>query len=94
AIEARACGTPVIASDVGGLTYTIEDGFNGYLVPRRDYNALADKITLLLRYPRLRDQLGEQARQWVERFSWANIADEILGVYRKTLQPRKDPLYV
>jgi D-inositol-3-phosphate glycosyltransferase len=44
AIEAMVCGTPVIASDVGGLTYTIKDGFNGYLVPRNDHNALADKI--------------------------------------------------
>jgi D-inositol-3-phosphate glycosyltransferase len=85
AIEAMACGTPVIAYDVGGLTYTIEDGFNGYLVPRQDYSALADKISLLLRHQDLREQLGEQARHWVERFSWSNIAHEILATYEKAL---------
>ncbi|RME44186.1 MAG: glycosyltransferase family 1 protein [Caldilineae bacterium] len=94
AIEAMACATPVIASDVGGLTYTVEDGFNGYLVPRKDHAALADKIGLLLRYPRLRDQLGEQAHRWVERFSWAHIADEILTVYQKTVQEKYQPVCI
>ena len=85
AIEAMACGTPVIASDVGGLTYTIKDGFNGYLVPRNDHNALADKIGLLLKDPDLRNQLGEQARLWIKRFSWSNVADELLAVYTRAL---------
>lgn len=85
AIEAMACGTPVIASDVGGLTYTIKDGFNGYLVPCNDHNVLADKIGLLLKYPDLRNQLGEQARLWVKRFSWSNVADELLAVYKRAL---------
>lgn len=85
AIEAMACGTPVIASDVGGLTFSIEDGYNGYLVPGSDPQALASKIILLLRHPVLRDQLSEQARQWVKRYSWVNIADELLEVFEQTL---------
>jgi len=85
AIEAMACGTPVIASDVGGLSFSIEDGFNGYLIPGRDPKALADKIILLLKYPTLREQLSEQARTWVTRYSWANIADEILEVFERAL---------
>lgn len=91
ALEAMACGTPVIASDVGGLSFNIEDGFNGYLVPGRDPQALADKITLLLKYKTLRDQLSEQAQTWVTRYSWTNIADEVLDVFERTLaqfQPR------
>jgi D-inositol-3-phosphate glycosyltransferase len=84
ALEAMACGTPVIASDVGGLTYIVEDGFNGYLVPRQDVDALAEKILLLLRYPHLRNQLGEQARRWVERFSWEAIGADIIDLYQKT----------
>jgi D-inositol-3-phosphate glycosyltransferase len=86
AIEAMACGTPVIASDVGGLSFNIEDGFNGYLVPGRDAEALAHKIILLLKYPALRDQLSEQARTWVARYSWRNIAAEILEVFERTRQ--------
>ena len=81
AIEAMACGTPVIASDVGGLSFSIEDGFNGYLVPGRNPQALADKIILLLKYDVLRDQLAEQARTWVTRYSWAYIADELIEVF-------------
>lgn len=81
ALEAMACGTPVIGSDVGGLSFSIEDGFNGYLVPGQDPGALADKIALLLKRRSLRDHLGEQAIRWAERYSWTYIADEILDVY-------------
>jgi D-inositol-3-phosphate glycosyltransferase len=81
ALEAMACGTPVIASDVGGLSFSIEDGFNGYLVPGQDPDALAGKVALLLRRPSLRDHLGEQAIRWAERYAWTYIADEILDVY-------------
>ncbi len=85
AIEAMACGTPVIASDVGGLSFSIEDGFNGYLVPGQDPQALARKIILLLKYRRLREQLSEQAQVWVKRYSWVNIADEMEDVFERTL---------
>ncbi len=88
ALEAMACGTPVIASDVGGLSLNIEDGYNGYLVPGQNPQALAEKIILLLRYPILREQLAEQARTWVTRFSWPNIADELLELFHQlTGQP-------
>jgi len=86
ALEAMACATPVIASDVGGLTYIVEDGFNGYLVPSQDDAAMADKITLMLRYPGLRNHLGDQARRWVERFDWSIIGDDILSIYHKMVK--------
>ena len=82
ALEAMACGTPVIGSDVGGLSFSIENGFNGYLVPGRDHDALANKIAMLLKHPLLRDQLGEQAIRWTERYDWTHITDEILDVYQ------------
>jgi D-inositol-3-phosphate glycosyltransferase len=85
ALEAMACGTPVIASDVGGLSFNIEDGYNGYRVPNRDPQAMADKIILLLKHRVLRDQLGEQARMWVQRYSWVNIAEELLEVFEDAL---------
>ena len=82
ALEAMACGTPVIGSDVGGLSFSIEDGFNGYLIPGQNPDALADKIALLLRHPALRDHLGEQAIRWAKGYAWTQVADEILDVYQ------------
>jgi glycosyltransferase involved in cell wall biosynthesis len=73
---------------VGGLSFSIEDGFNGYLVPGQDPDALANKIALLIKYPRLRNHLGEQAIRWAERYAWTNVADEILDVYKLVLQRR------
>jgi D-inositol-3-phosphate glycosyltransferase len=83
ALEAMACGTPIIASDVGGLSYSVADNFSGYLVPRGDPKLLADKIDLVLDQDDLRRQLGEQAKQWVRRYSWTQIAEEILTVYER-----------
>ena len=85
ALEAMACGTPVIGADVGGLSFSIQNGYNGFLVPGRDPQALAEKILLLIKHPFLRDQLGEQARRTTERYDWPNIADEILDAYRLPL---------
>lgn len=81
ALEAMACGTPVIASDVGGLSLNVADGFNGYLVPQGNAEELAYKMELLLEHDQLRAQLGAQACQWAQRFSWQTIADETLAIY-------------
>lgn len=86
ALEAMACGTPVIASDVGGLSLNVADGFNGYLVPKGDAAELAYKIELMLGHTPLRGQLGDQARQWAQRFSWRTIADETLAVYAQAMR--------
>ena len=85
ALEAMACGTPVIASRVGGLLYTVQDGVSGFLVPDRDPEALADKMELILSDPELRDRLGQQALEATRRYSWGRIADEIMRLYEETL---------
>ena len=85
ALEAMASGTPVIASDVGGLSLNVVDGFNGYLVPLGDVDELAYRLGLLLTQDALRRQLGSQACRWAQRFSWQNIADETLAVYAQAL---------
>jgi D-inositol-3-phosphate glycosyltransferase len=81
ALEAMACGTPVIASQVGGLSFTVQDGVTGFLVPGRDPPALAEKITLLLKDKALRNKLGAQGIEWAHQHSWARIADQIISVY-------------
>jgi D-inositol-3-phosphate glycosyltransferase len=85
ALEAMACGTPVVASKVGGLAFNVQDGRTGFLVPERDPAALADRIRLLLSEPELRQQLGREAIRWVSNYSWASVADRILQIYDSEL---------
>jgi D-inositol-3-phosphate glycosyltransferase len=85
ALEAMACGTPVIATDVGGLSLNVADGYNGYLIESGDVDALAYKIGLLITQDELRRHLGVQARRWAERFDWGVITDETLAVYADAL---------
>lgn len=85
ALEAMACGTPVIASEVGGLAFLVKDGETGYTVPDRDPELLADKICTLITDPLLRARMGEQAAQYARGYSWQIIADKILNVYEGLL---------
>jgi D-inositol-3-phosphate glycosyltransferase len=89
ALEAMACGTPVIASRVGGLQHTVEDGVTGFLVPAGDPDALADKLRLVLMDSELRERLGANARQKAQAFTWQVAADHILKVYKGLWQRRK-----
>ncbi|CUS02148.2 D-inositol 3-phosphate glycosyltransferase 2 [Candidatus Promineifilum breve] len=87
ALEAMAMGRPVIASEVGGLAYLVQDGVNGYHVPTRDPEALAERIYELLTNVDCREAMGIAARQYAERFDWAIIAGRILAVYNRLLDP-------
>jgi len=81
ALEAMACGTPVIASRVGGLQLTVEDGVTGFLVPVGDPDALAEKLRLILADSELRDRLGANARHKAQTYTWQVVAKRILKVY-------------
>lgn len=83
ALEAMACGTPVIASRVGGLQHTVEDGVTGFLVPAAEPEALAEKLRLLLQDSELRRQLGQNARQRAETYTWTAVADRIADLYEE-----------
>jgi D-inositol-3-phosphate glycosyltransferase len=81
ALEAMACGVPVIASDVGGLAHLVQNGRTGYRVPARDPDALAAKITRLLSDEGLRRRMGQRAACWAEGYAWPLIADRIEEAY-------------
>jgi D-inositol-3-phosphate glycosyltransferase len=81
ALEAMACGTPVIASDVGGLAFLVRHGRTGYRVPARDPGALATRIMQLLTDEGLRRRIGQRAACWAESYAWPRIADRIEVLY-------------
>lgn len=81
ALEALACGTPVIASRVGGLTYIVEDGVNGFLVPTGEPQALAHRISQLLEDCQLRRQMGLYGVEMAREYSWPQIADRVVELY-------------
>ena len=89
AVESMASGTPVIASDVGGLSFTVVDGETGYLVEQENHFLLAERVHTLLKNPELREQMGAQAALHAEQFSWSNIASRMTGVYKEIVEAHK-----
>jgi len=83
ALESMACGTPVVASKVGGLAFNVQDGQTGFLVPDGDAEMLASRIRQLLKDRELREKLGQQASRWAGRYGWPTIADQILDLYEQ-----------
>jgi len=83
ALEAMACGTPVIASKVGGLAFSVQDGQTGFLVPDRDVDALAARLRQVLADDDMRRCLGRQAAEWARGYGWPTIATQILDVFER-----------
>jgi D-inositol-3-phosphate glycosyltransferase len=81
ALEAMACGTPVIASQVGGLAFLVQDGLTGYTVPTEDHEALCDRLTAILGDESLRKKMGRNAAKYARSYDWGKIAKKIVGVY-------------
>jgi glycosyltransferase involved in cell wall biosynthesis len=85
-LEALACGTPVIASDSGGMTDIVKNGVNGLLVPPNDPKQLAIALEKLLESEKLREEYGRNGRRLVEEhFSWDMIARKAARIYEKTV---------
>ena len=81
ALEAAACGAPVLAARVGGLVDAVEDGVTGFLIDGRDPRAWASKLTELLSAPDLRGDLGRAAHHFAGAFTWNRMASTWLDVY-------------
>jgi D-inositol-3-phosphate glycosyltransferase len=85
-IQAMACGTPVIASAVGGQVDAVVDGVTGILVPPGRPALLAQRIRQLLQHPMLLEAFSVAASDRAQsRYSWKRIADETLSVYDTAL---------
>jgi glycosyltransferase involved in cell wall biosynthesis len=89
-LEAMASGKPMIVTNSGGMPEVIQDGINGYIIPIRDYEALATKIMTLLDDARLRERIGATGRKIVElRFTKEIMADNNLKVYNRVLSEKR-----
>jgi len=89
AVEALACGTPVIATKVGGLQYIVRDGENGFLIPWRCAALFAEKIDTLLSDTALLEDLRATARPSVMRYSWRSVAMQIRQIYYSLTAERR-----
>ncbi|ENN95978.1 group 1 glycosyl transferase [Methanocaldococcus villosus KIN24-T80] len=78
AIEAMACGKPVVARNVGGLREIVINNYNGFLT-----NNLKEKIELLINDKNLRETLGKNAYKFSKKFSWEKTAEEVRKVYEE-----------
>ena len=85
-LEAMAAGCPIVASDVGGVGTAVRDGESGYLVPPRDIDTLAQRITALLGDARRRREFGEAGQRYFhEHFSAEAMAAAYARVYTREI---------
>lgn len=85
-LEAMACGTPVIGSNVGGIKYSVVDGKTGFLVPPNDPDTLATKIQYGLTNPAYYNYLCQNALSRVNKtFTWACVAQQMHQLYEKVI---------
>ncbi|MEJ2155296.1 MAG: glycosyltransferase [Desulfobacteraceae bacterium] len=88
-LESLACGTPVVATRVGGAAAVIREGVNGILVDRPDSTALADGIERVLDGIRRRQFSPQRVRNSISAYGWDRVASAILSVYNGALQRQK-----
>ena len=82
ALEAMACGTPVVASRVGGISTVVQHGRTGYLKSWRCPEAFANSLEMLISSKSLQHSMGQAARRRAEDLSWEKIAGRIAAVYQ------------
>ncbi len=80
-LEAMACGKPVIASNIDGYASVLKHNEEGLLVPAGDEEALAQALLSLLKDSSLRQQMGARGKLNAEKYSWANIAQQVIDYY-------------
>ena len=85
ALESMACGTPVVATRVGGLSTVVHHGHTGYLKSWRCPEAFANSLERIISSEGLQDSMGKAARKRAEAMSWERVAAGINDIYRSVL---------
>jgi D-inositol-3-phosphate glycosyltransferase len=86
ALEAMACGTPVVASQVGGLAFLVQDGETGYHIPVGDVDALSDRLARLLEDDQLHARISRQAAVFAQEYAWENVAERVGALYAEVME--------
>jgi len=87
-LEAMAAGTPIIASDIEGYRTVMRHGGEGWLVPPKDPEALAQALIRLLQRPDWRRRMGACGRATARGYSWDQVAERVLSYYREVLETK------
>ena len=88
-LEAMACGKPVIASNVGGIPFVVENGKTGLLFESENVEELAEKIMFLLKDDELRAKMGEAGRERARGFTWERSAEMTVEAYKEVIENEK-----
>jgi glycosyltransferase involved in cell wall biosynthesis len=92
-IEAASCGRSIVTTDMPGCREIVQDGENGILVPPDDSQSVADAIVRLLEDVELRNKMGDQGRELVQKeFSVDHVVERTVEVYRNVLQTKQGRL--
>ena len=86
ALEAMACGTPVIASEVGGLAYLVRDGETGFTIPAEEPEMLCEKLSWLLNDAELHAKMSQRAVEYAQDYAWEKIAKQIVEAYEELVR--------
>lgn len=90
AVEAQACGTPVLAARVGGLPTAVKDGISGVLVTGHNPYVWAQELITLVKDPSLRNRLSLGALEHASHFGWEETTDKLISVYEEAVISSQD----
>ena len=92
ALESMACGTPVVASQVGGLAFLVCDQETGYVVPGNDIETMANRLVQIIKFKDLQLKLGKQSAAYAKNYDWKIISEKINEVYHQEIKKTKPVL--
>jgi len=85
-LEAMAAGLPIVATNVGGIPYVIEEGINGYLIKAKSPNDIADKILILLQNDGIREKMSANNKKKAEQYAWSKVVGNVESIYLSILE--------
>jgi len=88
-LEAMALGKPVIASNIDGYSSVLNDGVEGFAVPPRDTEKLAEAILRLIKNKQMRQEMGKKGIARAQQYDWSIIAGKLLDIYKSVLKNTK-----